>query len=45
MQIDARGTDPSLTHANFKRALSATHAQAVHDASKAMVERQRRTAH
>lgn len=45
MQIDARGTDPSLTRANFQRALTATHAQAVHDASRAMMERQRRTAH
>ena len=40
--IDARGTDPSLTRANFERALQASHASAVHQASVAMAERQRR---
>jgi hypothetical protein len=41
--IDARGTDPSLTRANFERALQATRAQAVHSATVAMAEHQRRT--
>lgn len=40
--IDARGTDPALTRANFERALQQTHAAAVQDASRAMAERQRR---
>jgi hypothetical protein len=43
--IDARGTDPALSRANFERALSQTHRQAVHDASRAMTERNRRVAH
>ena len=43
MHIDARGTDPALTHANFQRALAATHAQAVGDATRATQERARRT--
>ena len=44
MHIDARGTDPALTQANFARALQATHARAVGDATRAMAERSRRTA-
>ena len=44
MHIDARGTDPALTRENFSRALAATHAQAVRDASKAMYENRRRAA-
>ena len=43
--IDARGTDPALSAANFQRAMQATHAQAVSDAGRMMVERQRRTPH
>jgi len=41
--IDARGTDPALSQANFQRALAATHAQAVNDATRSMQERSRRT--
>jgi hypothetical protein len=40
--IDARGTDPALTRANFTRALAMTHASAVSDAQRSIVERQRR---
>jgi hypothetical protein len=40
--IDARGTDPALTQANVARALQATRVQAVHDASRAMMEHGRR---
>jgi DNA-binding Xre family transcriptional regulator len=36
--IDARGTDPSLTRANFERALQMTHRQAVSDAARATHE-------
>jgi hypothetical protein len=43
--LDARGTDPALTQANVGRAMAAVHARAVSDAGRAMVERQRRTAH
>jgi hypothetical protein len=40
--IDARGTDPSLTRANFERALVVTHQHAVQAASRQMVEQARR---
>jgi hypothetical protein len=43
--IDARGTDPALTRANLQRALAMTRAQAVHDASHIMAERNQRTPH
>ncbi len=40
--VDARGTDPSLTKANFDRALRQTHARAVNDAGRMLAERSRR---
>jgi hypothetical protein len=43
--IDARGTDPALSAANFQRALEQTHRQAVHDSTMITAERQRRTPH
>src|SRR5215472_5387046 len=43
MNVDARGTDPALTRANFERALQMTHARAVDDAARGMSERARRT--
>jgi hypothetical protein len=43
--IDARGTDPVQTGMAVQRAMQATHAQSVRDASHAMQERSRRTPH
>ena len=43
--IDARGTDPALSMANFQRALQQTHAAAVADGARAVSERMRRTPH
>ena len=43
--IDARGTDPALSRANFERALRQTHAQAVNDSAHAMAQRQMRRPH
>ncbi len=41
--IDARGTDPVMVHDAVVRANRATYTRAVHDAGRAMAERQRRT--
>jgi len=40
--IDARGTDAALVAAHTEAAMRQTHSQAVHDAGRAMAERQRR---
>jgi hypothetical protein len=40
--IDAKGTDPALSMANFQRALQHNHAQSVKDATHMASERQRR---
>jgi hypothetical protein len=45
LHIDARGTDPSLTRANFERAIANTHRQAVSDAMHAQSEYSRRVPH
>lgn len=43
--IDARATDPVLTHMAVVRGMQIAHGQAVRDAQKQIIDRQRRSAH
>jgi hypothetical protein len=45
LYVDARGTDPALSKANFERALRQTHAQSVGDAARLMADHQMRKPH